>query len=93
MIDGMSAMAGMKMTGMKMMEEMPCCPQQQPVKKIDCGKDCPLSLVCTTSISAHEPDVHGESLAISWLAHSYDAISASQLTPAFIEPPARPPKA
>ncbi|NLS04829.1 hypothetical protein HGP14_15845 [Rhizobium sp. P32RR-XVIII] len=81
------------MPGMKMTEEMPCCPEQQPVKTTDCAKDCPLSLVCTTSISAPAPDIHGWSFAISWLPHSYGPISASQLMSAFLEPPARPPKA
>jgi len=88
MTDGMSdAMAGMQMA-----EQMPCCPEQQPVKP-DCAKGCPLSLVCTTSIFAYAPDLSGWSFAISWLSHRYDLIPASQLTPAHVEPPARPPKA
>ena len=86
------AMNGSHMSGMKMAEDMPCCPEKQPVKP-DCAKGCPLSLVCTTSISAHAPESHGWSFAISWLSHRYDAIPASQLTSAFLDPPARPPKA
>ncbi|MFF0950064.1 hypothetical protein ACFYE9_21045 [Rhizobium leguminosarum] len=88
MTDGMSG----AMAGMQMAEQMPCCPEQQPVKP-DCAKGCPLSLVCTTSIFAHAPDVHGWSFAISWASHRYHLIPASQLTPASVEPPARPPKA
>lgn len=80
------------MPGMQMAQDMPCCPEQQPVKP-DCAKSCPLALVCTTSIFAHAPDVHGWSFAISWVSHRYDLLLASQLTPAHIEPPARPPKA
>lgn len=87
-MDGM----GGTMLGMKMAEDMPCCPQEQPVKP-DCAKGCPLSLICTTSISAQAPGGHGWSFAISWLSHRYDPIPVSQLTSAFIEPPARPPKA
>ncbi|WP_246647630.1 MULTISPECIES: hypothetical protein [Rhizobium] len=86
--DGMSG----AMAGMQMAEQMPCCPEQQPVKP-DCAKGCPLSLVCTTSIFAHAPVVHGWSFAISWASHLYHLIPASQLTPASVEPPARPPKA
>ncbi|MBY5699722.1 hypothetical protein [Rhizobium leguminosarum] len=88
MTDGMSG----AMAGMQMAEQMPCCPEQQPVKP-DCAKGCPLALVCTTSIFAHAPDVHGWSFAISWASHRYHHIPASQLTPAYVEPPARPPKA
>ncbi|API51348.1 hypothetical protein BMW22_06640 [Rhizobium leguminosarum] len=88
MIDGMSG----AMAGMHMAEQMPCCPEQQPVKP-DCAKGCPLALVCTTSIFAHAPDVHGWSFAISWASHRYHLMPASQLTPAHVEPPARPPKA
>lgn len=80
------------MSGMNMAEDMPCCPKQQPVKP-DCGKGCPLALICTTAISAQEPDHHGWSFAVSWLTHRYDLLPASQLTPADVEPPARPPKA
>ncbi|MBY3274862.1 hypothetical protein HFO03_05165 [Rhizobium laguerreae] len=87
MTDGMSG----AMDGMQMAEQMPCCPEQQPVKP-DCANSCPLALVCTTSIFAHAPDVHGWSFAISWLFHRYDLVLASQLTPAYVEPPARPPK-
>ncbi|WP_024319088.1 hypothetical protein [Rhizobium favelukesii] len=78
--------------GMQMAENMPCCPDKQPVKP-DCAKGCPLALVCTTSIFAHTPHVHGWSFAVSWLSHRYDLMPASQLTSALIEPPARPPKA
>ncbi|NDK52780.1 hypothetical protein GYH37_26270 [Rhizobium laguerreae] len=89
---GAAAMEDMTMPGMKMAEEMPCCPEKQPVKP-DCAKGCPLALVCTTSIFAHTPHVHGWSVAVSWLSHRYDLMPASQLTSALIEPPARPPKA
>ncbi|NTF44187.1 hypothetical protein [Rhizobium rhizogenes] len=80
------------MPGMQMTDNMPCCPEKQPVQR-DCAKSCPLALVCTTSIFAHAPEAHGWSLAISWVSHRYDLLPASQLTPALIEPPARPPRA
>ncbi|ABC91281.1 hypothetical conserved protein [Rhizobium etli CFN 42] len=80
------------MAGMKMAEEMPCCPEKRPVKP-DCAKGCPLSLVCTTSIFAHVSGGHGWSFAVSWRSHRYDLMHPSQLTSAFVDPPARPPKA
>jgi len=78
--------------GMKMAEDMPCCPPKQPVKP-ECAKGCLLAVVCTTSISAHVSDHHGWSFAISWLSHRYDLMPAPLLASAFLEPPARPPKA
>lgn len=80
------------MPGMQMTEEMPCCPEKQPVKP-DCAKGCPLALVCTTSIFAHAPDSHGWSFSISWQSHRFDLMPTSQLVSALVEPPARPPKA
>jgi hypothetical protein len=80
------------MPGMQMTEDMPCCPDEQPVKP-DCAKGCPFALVCTTSILGHAPDSHGWSSAISWQSHRYDLLPASQLMSALVEPPARPPKA
>lgn len=83
---------GSVMPGIQMAEEMPCCPEKHPVK-LDCAKGCPLALVCTTSIFAHAPDSHGWSFAISWQSHRYGLLPTSQLMSAFVEPPARPPKA
>ncbi|ACE91179.1 hypothetical conserved protein [Rhizobium etli CIAT 652] len=88
MMENMSS----SMPGMQMAGNMPCCPDKQPVKKMDC-KDCPLSLVCTTSIFAHAPDSRGWFFAVSWQSHRYDLMPASQLASALVEPPARPPKA
>ncbi|WP_028732204.1 hypothetical protein [Rhizobium leguminosarum] len=79
------------MPGMQMAENMPCCPDE-PVKP-DCANGCPLALVCTTSIFAHNPPLHAWSFAVSWQSQRYDLMPASQLTSAFLEPPARPPKA
>lgn len=87
----MEAMAT-SMSDTQMTEDMPCCPQEQPVKP-DCAKGCPLALVCTTSITAYAPEGHGWSFAISWRSHRYDLMPVSQLASALIEPPSRPPKA
>lgn len=91
---GAATMEGMDiaMPGMPMAEDMPGCPDEQPINA-DCAKGCPLSLVCTTSIFGHAPESHGWSFAISWQSHRYDLLPASQLMSAFVEPPARPPKA
>ncbi|MFS8049481.1 hypothetical protein [Rhizobium sp. BR 314] len=80
------------MPGMQMAEDMPCCPDEQPVKP-DCARGCPLALVCTTSIFGHAPDSHAWSFSISWQSHRYDLLPASQRMSALVEPPARPPKA
>lgn len=38
------------MAGMDMPDDMPCCPDQKPIKP-DCGsKSCPLALLCTTAV-------------------------------------------
>ncbi|MBA8836473.1 hypothetical protein [Rhizobium leguminosarum] len=91
---GAAAMEDMSgsMPGMQMAENMPCCPDEKPVRP-DCAKGCPLALVCTTSIFAHAPHFHGWSFAVSWSSHRYVLTPASQPTSAFLEPPARPPKA
>ncbi|MFJ1311839.1 hypothetical protein [Agrobacterium sp. P15N1-A] len=92
---GAATMKGMAsaMPGMQMAKDMPCCPDEQPVKP-DCTKGCPLALVCTTSILAHAPDSsHGWSFAVKWQSHRYDLLPTSQLMSALVEPPARPPKA
>lgn len=90
---GASAMGDMSisMPGMQMTDNMPCCPDEQPAKP-DCAKTCPVALICTTSIFAHAPHVHGWSFAVAWQSYSYDLIPASQPTSAFLEPPSRPPK-
>src|SRR5438874_163666 len=49
------AMAAMNFgTGAQMMmdgdADMSFCPDEQPLKKIDCGKPCPLALICATSL-------------------------------------------
>ncbi|NLR97300.1 hypothetical protein HGP17_10710 [Rhizobium sp. P38BS-XIX] len=87
----MEAMAS-AMPSMHLAEEMPCCPEKHPAK-IDCGKGCPVALVCTTSLLAHAPDSRDWSFVISWQTHRYDILPTSQLMSALVDPPARPPKA
>lgn len=92
---GVATMEGMAsaMPGMQMAKDMPCCPDELPVKPVN-TKGCPLALVCTTSILAHAPDSsQGWSFTIQWQSHRYDLLPTSQLMSALVEPPARPPKA
>jgi hypothetical protein len=88
-----SAAASMEaMTGMGMSSDMHCCPDSQSTKP-DCGKGCPLALVCTTAIVADVADEHSWSVAIPWLSHRFDMMLHAQLASTLIDPPVRPPKA
>lgn len=80
------------MPGMSMPEAMPDCLKEQS-QKFDCGKNCPLALICTTAIFAQMPNDQRWSVSVQWTSHRYDLMPASQLTSALVEPPARPPKA
>jgi len=80
------------MAGMGMASDMHCCPDSQPIKP-DCGKSCPLALVCTTAIVANVADQHIWSVAIPWLSHRFDMMPHAQLASTLIDPPVRPPKA
>jgi hypothetical protein len=80
------------MAGMNMAADMPCPPADRPVKP-DCGKSCPLALVCTTAIVADVADQHSWSVAIPWLSHRFDMVPHAQLASTLIDPPVRPPKA
>ncbi|ENN85469.1 hypothetical protein RHSP_82745 [Rhizobium freirei PRF 81] len=79
------------MSGMNMADNMPCCPEKQPDKH-DCFKGCLLALLCTTSFSADNANGCSLPLSVIWQSHRYDLLPAAQLTPALLEPPARPPK-
>jgi hypothetical protein len=80
----------MSMTGMS--ADMPCCPDDLPIKPGSGGSACPLALVCTTvivgnpafgSISSFSPRMHGSPLL---------AASDAELASSLVSPPTRPPK-
>ena len=85
----MDAMPGMNMD---MPQAMPGCPEQQS-QKSDCGKNCPLALICTSAIFAQMPSDHSGSIYVPWTSHRFDMMPHAQLASTLIAPPIRPPKA
>ncbi|PDT76536.1 hypothetical protein [Sinorhizobium sp. BJ1] len=80
------------MPGMEGAEDMSCCPEQQPAQKNECGRACPLALLCSSTILAHE-DTGGRRISLESRELSHGLLEDSHLPSAIIEPPARPPKA
>ena len=74
------------------MGDMPCCPDMKPVKP-DCGKDCPLVVICTTSTAVHLAKADWSPAATSWSPTDFPPSALSALASLATEPPARPPKA
>lgn len=82
-----------EMSGMDMSGDMPCCPDETPIKP-DCGsKSCPLTLVCTTVIVGQSAPQYGWSLNPGWVAHRFLIPPYAELASLLVDPPARPPKA
>lgn len=79
-----STMAGMGM------DEMPCCPPQQPIMP-DCQKDCPLAALCLGNVTLIMPASVGEPVRVA-VAESVvwgrEAAFHSVVRP----PPAEPPR-
>jgi hypothetical protein len=80
------------MAGMDMPDDMPCCPEQTPIK-LDCGKACPLALLCTTAIVGQSANNHEWMLKPGWIAQRFSVMPLSELASTDIDPPARPPRA
>jgi hypothetical protein len=76
---------------MAAMGDMPCCPEKQPVKP-NCGKDCPLVIICTTSTSFSVARSDWSPAALHWSRLDYARAVESRLASLVAEPPARPPK-
>lgn len=90
----MARPAEMQMADMPAMsDDMSCCPDQKPAQKGDCGSTCPLALICSSSILAHEHAAGGWRVDPAWRGPSHDLLQESHLPSAIVEPPARPPKA
>ena len=68
---------------MAAMDDMPCCPK--PAKP-DCGMDCPLVIVCTSSAAAHIAKA-----TPGWSALEFNRTIFLTLASLDSEPPARPP--
>lgn len=90
---GMSVKASVQMGEMAgMTGDMPCCPDQQPVKP-DCDKSCPFVIICSTSPPLALLKADWASASLSWTDHVYGEASFDRLSSLAAEPPARPPKA
>ncbi|TKT66196.1 hypothetical protein [Rhizobium sp. LC145] len=87
--DGQMEMAGMPETD----AGMPCCPEEKPVKKPDCGKPCLLALVCSTSLVANLSPALEWTIDVALGDQIYAPMRESLHLSAISEPPARPPKA
>lgn len=95
----MAAMAASSADGMNMADvpqavaDMSCCPDEEPVGEIDCGKPCPLALICSTSIIGSFDPAMSWKIDFAASKPSYDPLRASLHRSSIPEPPARPPKA
>jgi hypothetical protein len=74
------------------MDDMSCCPDERPIKP-DCGLDCPLVVVCTTSVAMHLARADWSRAALHSSDLDFDPASEAALASLFVDPPARPPKA
>lgn len=73
---------------MAAMDEMPCCPK--PTKP-DCGMDCPLVVVCTSSATAQIAKADWVTATPGWSALEFRRTPYIALASLDPEPPARPP--
>jgi len=73
-------------------DTMPCCPDAKPVKP-DCGKSCPLVIICASSTVLALPRTDWSAAQLSWASHIYTDLRFDRLPSLVAEPPARPPKA
>ncbi|WP_141679401.1 hypothetical protein [Ensifer adhaerens] len=89
----MALSSDMQMDAMTGMDDMSCCPEQQPVQKNDCGNTCPLALVCSSIILAHGSKANSWRIDLSARELSHPILQETRLPSALVEPPARPPKA
>jgi hypothetical protein len=88
----MSNAAMTEMAGMAgMADGMPCCPDEEPVKK-PCDNSCPLVIICTASSVFALQRADWTSASLTWTFHQYSLAADADLQSAITEPPARPPK-
>jgi hypothetical protein len=83
---------GMDVAGLGMAADMPCCPDEQPIKP-DCGsKSCPLAVLCTTAIVGQVATSNSWSLNVGWTAHRFLIPPYAKLASSLVDPPVRPPR-
>jgi hypothetical protein len=85
--------ASVSQVEMVMDGDMPCCPEEQPVQKADCGKPCPLALICSTNLLGNFGATASWSVSLRLSSLSFPPPRENQHRSATPEPPARPPKA
>lgn len=68
------------------------CPDEQPVKKLDCGKPCPLALICSTSLVGSFGSNAQWKSVFAMHDLKFSLPSEDDFRSAVSEPPARPPK-
>lgn len=66
------------MPGMKASGDMSRCPEQEPVQNNGRGQACPLALVCSSSILAHEDNTASWGVELSSRELSYGFLQESQ---------------
>nr|WP_115422044.1 hypothetical protein [Sinorhizobium sp. M14] len=89
----MALSSDMQMKATSGMDDMSCCPEELPSQNSDCGKACPLVLVCSSIILVHQNTAEGWSVALNPRSLPLGTFEESNIASAVIEPPARPPKA
>lgn len=83
---------GMDMAGLGMAADMPCCPDETPIKP-DCGsKSCPLAVLCTTAVVGQLATSHSWSLNVGWTTHRFLIPPYAELASSLVDPPVRPPR-
>ncbi|MFC0808854.1 hypothetical protein ACFHWW_26015 [Ensifer sp. P24N7] len=93
---GMALSSDMQMVAMPDVDsvnDMSDCPEEQPAQKNLCGTACPLALICSSTILAHEDRAEGWRVNRTSRELSHGFLQESHLPSALVEPPARPPKA
>lgn len=73
-------------------DDMPCCPEEQPVKQADCGKPCPLALICSTSLLGNFGSAATWTVAVTQTDMLFEIPRDRLHLSAIPEPPARPPR-
>ncbi|WP_244520140.1 hypothetical protein [Sinorhizobium glycinis] len=80
------------MPGMDDVDDMSGCPEEQQAQK-DCGKTCPLALICSSTILADENRADGWRMRLATRSLSHGFLQEAHLPSATVEPPPRPPRA
>jgi hypothetical protein len=85
----MAASGPSVMAPLGMLEDMPCCPD--PIKP-DCGKTCPLAVLCATAIVSHLACEQAWLTNPTWISHDFMPVAHSELAATAVDPPVRPPR-